>query len=486
VTQHGQHRSGPLELRGSTAPRLRASWQRSARYGVPDDEVKPVFTGSVDTGSLLYECGHEVLRGLQATLSNEPISLMLTDSEGLVLARMCGDSAITRSLDRVHLAPGFSYAESNAGTNGLGLALADRAPSLVRAAEHYCTSLRGYTCAAVPVLDPLTGMLAGSVNLTTWSEQSSELLLALAQTAAGHTSALMLARASGRRARPAPRGEVFRVYTDRLDPPRLSAAWRHALAEATEALRRGQLVVVVGEPGTGKTALAATARRAVRPRERLLNARPPAPDDVDTWLTLWAPELGKDDTCVIVSGIDALPAWAASELAPRFSVLRRDDGPVPFVLTAADAGALPEQLAPLVDAVVELPALRFRPDDVLPLAHYFAHRSRGRDVTFTPAAARALTAYDWPENVKQLRRVVQEAAARSEAIDVQHLPAEVFTDGVGHRLSRLQALERDEIVRCLAQPGATVVQAAAELGMARATLYRKMAQYGIRTSRLRS
>ena len=39
---------------------------------------------------------------------------------------------------------------------------------------------------------------------------------------------------------------------------------------------------------------------------------------------------------------------------------------------------------------------------------------------------------------------------------------------------------RDEIVRCLTQPGATAVQAAGALGLSRATLYRKIAQYGIR------
>jgi sigma-54 dependent transcriptional regulator, acetoin dehydrogenase operon transcriptional activator AcoR len=473
-------RRDALDFRGESAPRLRASWQRSARYGVPDDEVKPVFTASVDTGSLLFECGNEVLKGLQATLANEPISLMLADSEGLVLSRLCGDPVITRSLDRVHLAPGFSYAESNAGTNGLGLALADRAPSLVRADEHYCTSLRGYTCAAVPVLDPITGALAGSVNLTTWSDQSSDLLLALAQTAAGHTSALMLARASGRRPRPAPRGEVFRVYADRIDPPRLSAAWEHALREAREAMRRGRTVVVVGEPGVGKTALSALARRELHPRERVLNARPPAPDDVDSWLAMWAPEVGKDSTCVIVSGVDALPAWAAGELAARFTAHRTG-----FVMTATDSAAIPAALRPFAETVVELAALRLRPDDILPLARHFAYRARGREVTFTPAAARALTTYDWPENAKQLRRVVEESAARADTVDTHHLPPEVFTSP-GHRLSRLQALERDEIVRCLSRPGATVVRAAAELGMGRATIYRKMAQYGIRNRHLRS
>ncbi|KAA9160271.1 Fis family transcriptional regulator [Amycolatopsis acidicola] len=464
------------------APRLRASWQRSARYGVALDEVQPVFTGSLDTESLFYQCGNEVLDGLRTTLVNEPVSLMITDADGLVLSRLCDDGSINRSLDRVHLAPGFSYAERDAGTNGLGLALADRAPSLVRADEHYCTELRGYTCAAAPVLDPLTGELAGSVNLTTWSHSSSGLLLALAQAAAGNTAALMLSRAGGRRMRPAPRGEVFHVYADNRDEAGRcpSSLWQNALTDAREAMRAGRVIAVVGEPGAGKTALASIARHELG-RERVLSARPPAPDDIDAWLALWTPELSKDHTCVVVGGADTLPAWAAEELAGVFADARRT-GPQPFVLTAEDFARIPRALSSLVDAVVEVPALRFRPEDILPLARHLGSRDRGREIGFTPAAARALSSYHWPENVKQLKRIVREAVRRADVVDARHLPAEVFSGG-GHRLSRLQALERDEIVRCLTEPGATVVRAAAKLGMGRATLYRKMAQYDIKVPR---
>ncbi len=464
-------------------PRLRASWHRSARYGLSVDELRPVFTGSVDTGSLLYECGNEVLRGLQATLANEPVSLMITDSDGLVLSRVSHDNTITRSLDGVNLAPGFYFAERNAGTNGLGLALADRAPSLVRADEHYCTALRGYTCAAAPILDPVRGDVAGSVNLTTWSDSSSELLLALAQAAAGNTSALMLARGAGRRPRPMPKGEVFRVYADsrqvRPAYAELSGAWSQAVAEARGAFERGGVVAVVGEPGAGKTALISLARRELR-RERLLNARPPAPDDVESWLTLWAPELGKDSTCVIVSGVDVLPAWVATELARLFGEARPcAGGRQPFVVTAATVEAIPDDLRPLVDTVVEAPPLRDRPEDVLPLARHFARRDWGREADFTPAAARVLSTYEWPGNVRQLRQVMRRAAARATCLDVRHLPAEVFA-GPSRPLSRLQALERDEIVRCLTEPGTTVAQAAARLGVSRATIYRKIAQYDIK------
>src|SRR6476620_1646754 len=189
----------------SVSSQVLASWRRSEDYGVSLEVVDPVFSGSFDQESLFFRCGHEVLTGLHQALAREPISLMLVDADGLVLNRLSGDSSLLRALDDVHLAPGFSYAEREAGTNGLGLALADRSPTLVRADEHYSASLCTYTCAAVPVIDPVGGQLEGCVNITTWSRSSAGLLLALAESAASTTSALMLARSSGRTPRPATR-----------------------------------------------------------------------------------------------------------------------------------------------------------------------------------------------------------------------------------------------------------------------------------------
>ncbi|MER7393896.1 helix-turn-helix domain-containing protein, partial [Streptomyces sp. NPDC000151] len=250
-------------------------------------------------------------------------------------------------------------------------------------------------------------------------------------------------------------------------------------------------VAVVGERGAGKAALAAAARQGLHARERLLRACPPAAHDVESWLTLWTAELGKEHTCVIVSRVDTLPAWAAAELTDIFTGLRRapggGPGPAPgaeptrtqpFLITAEEYDAIPEPMAALVDSVIEVPPLRLRPDDILPLAHHFAHQRRGRPVRFTRAAADALTSYPWPENATRLRQVIREAASRADTVDLRHLPPELLT-GTGHRLTRLQVLERDEIIRCLTEPDATVARAAARLGVGRATVYRKIAQYGI-------
>ena len=466
----------------SATPRLRASWHRSQGYGVTPDEVIPVFSGALDTASLLYECAHRVLTDLQSTIANEPVSLMVADADGLVLARLGGDAGILRSLDQVHLAPGFLFTERNAGTNGLGLSLADRAPSLVRATEHYVTALRGYTCAAAPVLEPVSGELAGSINLTTWSESSSELLLGLAQAAASATSALMLVRSGGHTMRPAPRGEVVHVVGGHLGTeagdPCVSASWRAAVTDAATAVSSGRVTAVVGEPGAGKVTLGALARRRLPVRQRLLHARAPETGDVAAWLEQWTPELRDADTCVIVSGLPNLPAWAAGELAQTLAAVRRTGRPQPLLLAAPGFSAIPDEIARLVDAVVETPSLRHRTEDVLPLAEWFARQERHRAVAVTARAARALTAYSWPGNVRQLRRVVREAVTRADVVDVQHLAPEVL-DGGTRVYTRLERLERDEIVRCLTTPGTTITAAAEELGIGRATLYRKIAQYAI-------
>jgi transcriptional regulator of acetoin/glycerol metabolism len=466
--------------------RLLASWQRSEEYGVPQDSVEPVFTGTDDLGSLFFQCGSEVLLDLHRTLANEPVSMMLTDADGVVLSRMSGDHSLLQALDDVHLAPGFAYSEREVGTNGLGLALADRAPTLVRADQHYALSLCTFTCAAVPVLDAASGRLEGAVNLTTWSQSSSDLLLALARSAASNTSALMLARSNGRHPRQTPRGQVFRMEVPRLEPGAgtlhsLSTTWNDAVARAESAIADGKIVAAIGEPGAGRSTMLAQAARHAYPRDRILSASPPAPTDLSTWLDLWTPELGKSHTAVIVRDVDMLPAWAAGQL--RDLVNRcRGTSTLPFALTAERLEDIPPSLAGLVDAVVAVAPLRERPDDVLPLAAHIARRARGRDVVFSPAASRALLGYGWPGNVDQLARVVSHAANRSDIVDVGGLPSEVLA-GSSRHLSRIEAFERGEIIRVLSASGITMHDAARELGMSRATLYRKIGQYGIRIPR---
>ena len=113
-----------------------------------------------------------------------------------------------------------------------------------------------------------------------------------------------------------------------------------------------------------------------------------------------------------------------------------------------------------------------------PSARYAARQTRLREVDITPAAERLLTGYGWPGNIDELFQMIHAAALRTETIGVQHLPAALLARP-GRQLTRIESVERDEIIRCLTRPGITVAAAARELGLSRATVYRRMASLGI-------
>jgi hypothetical protein len=313
----------------------------------------------------------------------------------------------------------------------------------------------------------------------------------LAQSAASNTSTLMLARSQGRKGKSAPRGGVFRVQRGRFEPGSgtiraMSHVWTAALDQATQALAAGRIIAAVGENGTGRATLLGQAIRQSHPRSRILCAAAPSPEDVDAWLSLWTPELAKPDTAVIVENVHALPAWAARALHERATEALRSlppaaDGKSPtltWAMTAEDLAAIPQPLSAMVETVVPVPSLRERSSDVLPLARYAARQTRLREVDITPAAERVLKNYDWPGNIDELFALIHAAALRTETIDVRHLPNSLVSRPIPY-LTRIESVERDEIIRCLSRPGITVGTAAAELGLSRATVYRRMARLGI-------
>jgi DNA-binding NtrC family response regulator len=124
---------------------------------------------------------------------------------------------------------------------------------------------------------------------------------------------------------------------------------------------------------------------------------------------------------------------------------------------------------------LRLPPLAQRPRDILPLARHFlpAGKRLGED------AERALQQHAWPGNVRELRNVMQRAAllARGEAIGAADLalPAATTQDiGAGG-----DEPDRGAIEAALARSGGVLAQAAAELGLSRQALYRRLDRLGI-------
>jgi DNA-binding NtrC family response regulator len=145
----------------------------------------------------------------------------------------------------------------------------------------------------------------------------------------------------------------------------------------------------------------------------------------------------------------------------------------------------------IADWRVTLPPLRRRRADTPNLAACFLAEEaerRGIAVTgITRAALDHLTAYAWPGNVRQLQREMARAVLFLEdgqALESSHLDASIREGGDGGEPAgtlheTLARTERREILRALEAHDGDVTAAAAELGIGRSTLYRRMSELGI-------
>jgi len=149
---------------------------------------------------------------------------------------------------------------------------------------------------------------------------------------------------------------------------------------------------------------------------------------------------------------------------------------------------------------LELPPLRDRREDIEPLARHLLSRvSRRHDraVRLAPDAMRAILRYHWPGNVRELENALEYAVAvsRGQTLHAQDLPLEV-TGGEPdlHEISASSttdtepsqeaavhspASELERIRNALDTHQWRRTEAAAELGMSRTTLWRKMREYGL-------
>ncbi|MBI5734991.1 MAG: GAF domain-containing protein [Mycolicibacterium neoaurum] len=180
---------------------LAASWERSQAAGVDVSHPDVQFTDEIDTASLLVRCARPVLQQLEIDTADMPLVIALTDKNARVVERIDSSNAVARLLDRVHLAPGFSYAESTMGTNGIGTVFEAGQPVSVVGPEHFSENLHLFACTGAPVIDPVTGRLEGVLDISTLSSTWSPLMHTLVKSAAKDIARnLLLDRGQAQRA----------------------------------------------------------------------------------------------------------------------------------------------------------------------------------------------------------------------------------------------------------------------------------------------
>ena len=141
---------------------------------------------------------------------------------------------------------------------------------------------------------------------------------------------------------------------------------------------------------------------------------------------------------------------------------------------------------------IEIPPLRERPEDILPLAEFFirkySEKMNKRIVGLTEKAQKLLLEYSWPGNVRELENAIERAVALTigNVIHSTDLPEsiqfgsveEIVQRAVRKRLS-LKEVERQMILASLLANDWNYDLVAEILGIGRTTLWRKMKEYGI-------
>jgi PAS domain S-box-containing protein len=142
---------------------------------------------------------------------------------------------------------------------------------------------------------------------------------------------------------------------------------------------------------------------------------------------------------------------------------------------------------------LQIPSLRERIDDLKDLVEYFlAKYNHTFSLNITGLSADALELfenYNWPGNVRELENVVERAfnLVDGHIIDVMHLPPylQKFGKSKRHSINKslpslLEQVEKEAIADALSVTNGNKMQAAKILGISRAWLYKKIAQYGIK------
>lgn len=238
-------------------------------------------------------------------------------------------------------------------------------------------------------------------------------------------------------------------------------------------------VIVRGEPGTGKT-LAASSLHRQSGRMSLVQVEA---DGLTMEHLADAP-----NTTLLLENVErlqpaqsgALQTWIAraprqnSRIVSTTTILSRDlglDRGLTYAISVMD---------------IELPALRSRENDVALLANHFmritCHQHGFGLKTLSTAACADLVAFPWPDNVHTLRHTIERTVILSQGavINSEDL-ALPFDNSQPERMQKpkLADVEKIQIEDALQRNNFNVSAAAAELGLTRPALYRRMSKYGL-------
>lgn len=136
---------------------------------------------------------------------------------------------------------------------------------------------------------------------------------------------------------------------------------------------------------------------------------------------------------------------------------------------------------------VQVPPLCDRMEDIPMLAqHYLNHYARKYHkavAAITPDAIDKLKRYPWPGNIRELQHAIERAVIMTDSATLQDsdflLSRTVSSAPGNNNTLNLDEVEKSAIVKALSMHNGNISKAAEELGLTRASLYRRMEKYGV-------
>jgi DNA-binding NtrC family response regulator len=153
--------------------------------------------------------------------------------------------------------------------------------------------------------------------------------------------------------------------------------------------------------------------------------------------------------------------------------------------TMIEQGAFREDLYYRLNVVtIDLPGLKYRREDILPLAEHFlkkyAKENKKPVRSFSPEAVEFMLNYHWRGNVRELENVVERGVilSKNKVITMAEFPQELTAPNLT-KGKTLEALERNHILKVIEENGGNIARTAKILGIHRMTLYNKLKKYNI-------
>lgn len=251
--------------------------------------------------------------------------------------------------------------------------------------------------------------------------------------------------------------------------------WESRFAEAVSAMRSHRSVVLVGESGVGKATLAALGMRSVAPHRPLheIDAVRAKVDGWDSVLRAIAENLDVGNG-LLIRGAEGLTSAERTEIRSLFSAATDPLAVLTATIDFDDQSTLTPHatIAPLV----VMPPLREHPERI-PLLWDAIAGSDWLPARLTASARKTLAQYSWPGNLRELHHITNTTVRRSAGSEITlgMLPDTVRSAPIGATM--IERAERHALLQALQKSSGNRSQAAAILGVSRATIYRKIKQY---------